>query len=200
MRRGRTRRKLELPGLTIEVYPAAGKAPLLESSGADLLHRNIYLPSEARGLLENMDTTRGASKRVLSQEDIEARLDKILTIRGDFKLNDLRELARVVAGKLDMAAECKRLDGLIGALLGTHEEKKLRSKLALARAAGKPYCRYPRTHAAGAPVCGVPQELGRPGLQVDGCAPERGTRRRRPQLQNVGHASLLTNSVPTARA
>ena len=40
-----------------------------------------------------------------------------------------------------MVAESIRLDGLIGALLGSHEEKKLSSRLALARAAGKPYDR-----------------------------------------------------------
>jgi hypothetical protein len=139
VRRGRTRRKLELPGLTIEVYSGANAEPLLASPNPDVPHRSIYLPGEARGFLENMGTARGAGARVLPQEDIEARLDKILTIRGDFKLNDLRDQARIVADKLDMAAEGKRLDGLIGALLGTHEEKKLRSKLALARAAGKPY-------------------------------------------------------------
>jgi hypothetical protein len=139
VRRGRTRRKLELPGLTIEVFSGAGAAPLLEPPTPDLLHRNIYMPSEARGFLENMGTARGAAARVLPQADIEARLDRILTIRGDFKLNDLRDQARAIANKLDMAAESKRLDGLIGALLGTHEEKKLRSKLALARAAGRPY-------------------------------------------------------------
>lgn len=33
----------------------------------------------------------------------------------------------------------KRLDGIMGALLGTHESKKLRGKQALARAAGRPY-------------------------------------------------------------
>ncbi|HVE08848.1 MAG TPA: Fic family protein [Paraburkholderia sp.] len=139
VRRGRTRRALELPGLTIEIYSAANSQPLLEPPARDVPHRRIYLPSEARGFLENMGTARGSAARVLAQDDIEARLDKILTIRGDFKLNDLRDQARAIADKLDMAAEYKRLDRLIGALLGTHEQKMLRSRLALARAAGKPY-------------------------------------------------------------
>ncbi|PQV52598.1 Fic family protein [Paraburkholderia sp. BL21I4N1] len=139
VRRGRTRRKLELPGLIVEVFSGAGAGPLLEPPVPDLPHRSIYLPSEARGFLENMGSARGATARVLPQEDIEARLDKILTIRGDFKFNDLRDQAKAIADKLDMTAESKRLDGLIGAMLGTHEEKKLRGKLALARAAGKPY-------------------------------------------------------------
>lgn len=139
IRRGRTRRTLELPGLKIEVYPGADQPPLVEPHIADLPHKSIYLPSEARGFLENMGTARGSSSRVLPQDEIEARLEKILTIRGDFKLNALRDNARTVADMLNMATEGKRLDGLIGALLGTHEEKRLSSKLALARAAGKPY-------------------------------------------------------------
>lgn len=137
VRRGQRRRTIEMPGLIVEVH--IGDGPLLEPPAPDVPHRSIYLPSEARGFLENMATARGSSGRVLPQEDIESRLDKILTIRGDIKLNDLRDQARTVADKLHMEAAGKRLDGIIGALLGTHEEKKLSSKLALARAAGKPY-------------------------------------------------------------
>lgn len=139
LRRGRTRRRLELPGLIVKVYPGAAQAPLLEPPNIDVLYKGIYLPSEARGFLENMGTARGSYTRVLPQEEIEARLDKILAIRGSFKLNELRDNARLIAEKLDMARENSRLDGLIGALLGSHEEKKLSSRLALARAAGKPY-------------------------------------------------------------
>ncbi len=137
VRRGQRRRTIEMPGMIIEVHIGAG--PLLEPPAPDVPYRSLYLPSEARGLLENMATARGSAGRVLPQEDIEFRLDKILTIRGDFKLNDLRDQAKAVADKLGMQAAGKRLDGIIGALLGTHEQKKLRSKLALARAAGKPY-------------------------------------------------------------
>lgn len=139
LRRGRTRRTLELPGLTVKVYPGAAQGPLLEPPNNDVLHKNIYLPGEARGFLENMGTARGASTRVLPQEDIETLLEKILTIRGNIKLNALRDNARLVAEKLGMATENSRLDGLIGALLGSHEQRKLSSRLALARAAGKPY-------------------------------------------------------------
>ncbi|MCF7694681.1 Fic family protein [Mycetohabitans sp. B2] len=137
VRRGRTRRTLELPGLLIEVYPGPG--PLYEAPAPDVLYKNIALPSEARGFLDNLVTGRGASQRVLPQDDLEARLDKILTIRGDVKLNELRDKARAVAHTLGMKKEGSRLDGIIGAMLGTHEQKRLQSKLALARAAGKPY-------------------------------------------------------------
>lgn len=135
--RGQRRRTLELPGLTVKVLQ--GNPPVLEGPAPDFPTKGLYLPSEERGFLENFSQTRGEEARTLSQQEIEARLDKILTIRGDFKLNDLRDRARSVAEKLDMAREYARLDGLIGALLGTHEEKKLRSKQALARAAGRPY-------------------------------------------------------------
>ncbi|MGN6084377.1 Fic family protein [Trinickia sp.] len=135
--RGKSRRTLALPGLTVKIYP--GMPPVLGPPSMDMPHRGIYLPSEERGLLENLTTGRGMSERTLDQAEIEARLDKILTIRGDFKLNDLRDRARNVAAYLNWPEQQARLDGLIGALLGTHEEKKLKSKQALARAAGKPY-------------------------------------------------------------
>ncbi|HKR38929.1 MAG TPA: hypothetical protein VJU59_04485 [Paraburkholderia sp.] len=135
--RGKSRRTLALPGLAVKVYP--GMPPLLAPSSADTPYRGIYLPSEERGLLENLAIGRGMAERTLEQVDIEARLEKILTIRRDFKLNDLRDRARGVAARLNWPERQARLDGLIGALLGTHEEKKLKSRQALARAAGKPY-------------------------------------------------------------
>ncbi|MBN3853544.1 cell filamentation protein Fic [Paraburkholderia sp. Ac-20340] len=135
--RGQRRRSIELPGLTLKVLPE--RPAITDGPAPDIASRGVHFPSEERGLLENLSRTRGDEARTLSQQEIEARLDKILTIRGDFKLNDLRDRARVVAEKLSMQREFARLDGIVGALLGTHEEKKLRSKQALARAAGRPY-------------------------------------------------------------
>ena len=135
VRRGLTRRRVALPGLTVVVHPGRGAL----SSPPDFPNKGVYLPSEARGFVENMSTGRGVAAWVLPQTEIEARLEKILTIRGDFKLNDLRDQARAVAGQLGMTAQINRLDGIIGAMLGTHEKKQLRSRLALARAAGSPF-------------------------------------------------------------
>jgi hypothetical protein len=139
VRRGKRRRRVEMPGLTVEVYPGE-IGPLQEPSiVADVPYRRIYLPGEARGLVENMTGGRGASARVLPQEEIESRLDKILTLRGEHKLNNLRDQIHIVAAKLDREKEGKRLDAIIGALLGSHEKKRLVSKQALARASGKPF-------------------------------------------------------------
>jgi hypothetical protein len=138
VRRERRRRRLELPGLRVEVYPDE-TGPLQEPPAKDVPYQGIYIPSEARGFLENMAGGRGKSTRTLPQKTIEAKLDKILTLRGDFKLNDLRDQARAIAGKLGLDKESQHFDGIIGALLGTHEKKMLHSRQALARAAGKPF-------------------------------------------------------------
>lgn len=135
--RGRTRRSLELPGLRIEVIPGPGA--LASPPLNDYPYKGIYVASEARGLLENLSQGRGLAERTLSQEQVEARLEKFLVLRGEHKLNDLRDQAKGVAGALGMAREYARLSELVGALLGTHERKSLRSRQALARTAGRPY-------------------------------------------------------------
>lgn len=135
--RGKTRRTLELPGLTIEVLPGPGPVP--EGVARDVPYGELFVASEARRFLENLTRGRGWDARVLPQQEIEALLDKMLALRGEHRLNDLREACRTLAQQLDLETEFKRLDGLIGALLGTHEAKKLTSRQALARAAGRPY-------------------------------------------------------------
>jgi hypothetical protein len=76
---------------------------------------------------------------VLPQEVLEAALDRILMVGGPRRLNQLRDYAREIAPSLAYEAQFKRLDSLIGALLGTLEAKHLTAKQALARAAGRPY-------------------------------------------------------------
>jgi hypothetical protein len=76
---------------------------------------------------------------VLPQEDVEAALDRILMVGGPRRLNQLRDHAREIAPSLGYAVQFKRLNSLIGALLGTHEARLLTAKQALARAAGRPY-------------------------------------------------------------
>jgi hypothetical protein len=76
---------------------------------------------------------------VLPQPTLEAALDRILTVGGPKRLNQLRDHAREIAPSLGYDAQFKRLNNLIGALLGTHESKILTAKQTLARAAGRPY-------------------------------------------------------------
>jgi hypothetical protein len=80
---------------------------------------------------------RGLARR-LSTEEIEERLDGMLRHSGEAALLRLRDESREVAEKLKLPDEFRRLDGLIGTLLGTRGEL-LRAPVAIARAAGLPY-------------------------------------------------------------
>jgi hypothetical protein len=99
----------------------------------------LYLASDPRRFLENLTRGRGWSDRVLPQPALEAALDRILMVGGPKRLNQLRDHAREIAPSLGYDAQFKRLNNLIGALLGTHESELLTAKQALARAAGRPY-------------------------------------------------------------
>ena len=135
--RGKTRRNLKLPGLTVHVLPGPG--PRLSQPSNDAPYGSLYLASDARRFLENLTQGRGWPRRVLAQSDIETALDRILMVGGAHRLNQLRDHARKVAEDLRYQPQFKRLDGLIGALLGTQEVRKLTARQALARAAGRPY-------------------------------------------------------------
>jgi hypothetical protein len=135
--RGKTRRNLKLPGLTLAVLPGPG--PQLDGPAVDTAYGKLYLASDPRCYLENLTRGRGWSALVLPQQLIEAGLDRILTIGGPHRLNQLRDQARQVAGPLGFEQQFSRLDSLIGALLGTQEARHLTARQALARAAGRPY-------------------------------------------------------------
>jgi hypothetical protein len=135
--RGKTRRDLQLPGLTVHIVPGPG--PRLEPPAPDSRFGELYLASDPRRFLENLTRGRGWSDRVLPQPALEAALDRILMAGGPKRLNQLRDHAREIAPALGYDAQFKRLNSLIGALLGFHEAKILTAKQALARAAGRPY-------------------------------------------------------------
>ena len=94
-----------------------------EGAARDVPYGELFIASEPRRYLENLTRGRGWEPRVLTQAKIEARLDKVLALRGEHKLNELRDACRTLAEQLGLGAEFKRLDGLIGALLGTHEAR-----------------------------------------------------------------------------
>lgn len=131
--RGKTPRTLDLPGLIVKVIPGPGAVH------GDAPYKSLFLAGQTRWLLENLATGRGVGERVIPQEELEVELDKILSIRGEYRFNQLRDTCRTQADKLGRETEFKRLDGIMGALLGTHESKKLHGRQALARAAGRPY-------------------------------------------------------------
>jgi hypothetical protein len=135
--RGKTRRTLKLPGLTVQVLPGEGPRTALPTS--DTPYGALFLASDPRRYLENLTRGRGWSGHVLPQEAVEAALDRVLMVGGERRLNQLREQAFEVAEQLGYNSQFKRLDTLIGALLGTQAAKHLTARQALARAAGRPY-------------------------------------------------------------
>ncbi len=135
--RGKTRRDLSLPGLTVHIVPGPG--PQLVYPVPDSRFGTLYVASDPRRFLENLTRGRGWGPRVLPQPALEAALDRILMVGGPKRLNQLRDHAREIAPLLGYDAQFKRLDRLIGALLGTHKVKYLTAQQTLARAAGRPY-------------------------------------------------------------
>lgn len=135
--RGKTRRDLRLPGLTIHVVPGPG--PRLSPPANDAPYGALHLASDPRRFLENLTRGRGWANRVLPQESIEASLERLLMVGGPRRLDQLRDEARQVAQGLGYAVQFKRLDSLVGALLGAQKSKYLTAKQALARVAGRPY-------------------------------------------------------------
>jgi hypothetical protein len=135
--RGKTRRTVELPGLAVHVIPGPG--PVIDGPAVDAPLKGLYLASEPRWLLENLAAAKGVAERVISQEELEARLDQRLVLRGEVGLNRLRDTCQALVAPLGLNKEFIRLDKIVGALLGTHERRQLSSRQALARAAGQPY-------------------------------------------------------------
>lgn len=129
-----TNRVVTYPGLTLELV--RGPAPLDD----DPPFRALRASSLPRALLENLSiNARRARPRTVPAEQLEHRLDQLLTAAGEDELNKLRDRAAAIAARFGWRAELARLDGIIGALLGTRPARHVTSALARARAAGAPY-------------------------------------------------------------
>ena len=131
-------RKIKLPGVTINFLE--GKGPV---EGDNKFVSNLYVSSEARRYLENLQITKksGPNSKTLGIPQIEEKLDDILRIKGEDGLNKLRDDARKLSEILGMQKEFESLNKIIGALFTTKPSKILKSDLALSRAAGLPYDR-----------------------------------------------------------
>ena len=77
----------------------------------------------------------GEVSRTLSREELEGRLDDVVRRGGMEALNAIRDEARRIAPLLDRDKEFAALDRMVGALLGTREDR-LTSDRAKARGAG----------------------------------------------------------------
>jgi len=131
---GRYNKKIQLPGLTAYIVKGpsklAGDMPL----GGD----GLYFASRPRQLLENLSRARGTSPRSAGEEAVEHALIRILNASGEAELNRIRDSARNLAAQLKLEKEFKRLDGLIGALLATHADGRLKTREGKLVARGTP--------------------------------------------------------------
>jgi hypothetical protein len=129
-----TARDVALPGATLRTRQGSGPLP------GDTPFLGLHMASRARAYLENFLPSRarkGVARR-LSRAELEQRLERDLSTRGESYVNKLRDDARRLASPLGLEGELEELDTLIGALLGTREAR-LQTKMGSARAAGKPY-------------------------------------------------------------
>ena len=129
-------KRIDLPGVTVRLLegprPTEEDMPFLDG---------LFMSATPRAYLENMQRSRsrGSASKTLPKQDIEARLDQIIRIHGEDKLNELRDKARRAAAELGMEAEFEALNKMMGALLTTLPAKELISPLARARAGGRPF-------------------------------------------------------------
>jgi hypothetical protein len=126
---------VSLPGLTIHFVKGPGKI-----EGDNPFFENLYVSQEARAFLENLQSSRKTTERKnLLISVIEERLEAIVRARGEKGLRELRDKAKQLAGKLSMENEFKKLNEVIGGLLGNGESQNLKSRTAIGRALGDPF-------------------------------------------------------------
>lgn len=101
----------------------------------------IYISSEYRWMLECMQISKrkGEQSKVLPISFIENRLEKMILIQGEDKLNEFRDMLREVSVLLNMPIEFEKLNRIISALMSTHNVNVLTNDSSRARAAGVPF-------------------------------------------------------------
>jgi hypothetical protein len=125
----------DLPGVTINI----NKGP--KAIEEDILLNGIYISCEYRWMLECMQISKrqGEQSKVLPISFVENRLEKMILIQGEDKLNEFRDKLRDVSVKLNMSLEFEKLNEIISALLSTHNVNVLTNDSSRARAAGLPF-------------------------------------------------------------
>ena len=129
-------RKIRLPGVTIHFLEGTG--PI---KGDIQFVGELYYSQLERALLENLRPTRkpGPDSKTLTLPEIENKLERVLNIKGETGLNELRDKARSIAKELGLYSEFEKLNKLVGAMLSTRPINILSSPLAIARVLGSPY-------------------------------------------------------------
>lgn len=97
------------------------------------------IASFERALLESLGVAKGGARsRLLTQIEIETRLEPELVVMGETRLNEIRDRARAISIRTGKAVEFSKLDRIIGALLGT-KQANLKSQVGKARALGQAF-------------------------------------------------------------
>lgn len=128
-------RNIELPGITLRILEGPG--PI---EGDNELF-GFHVSQQARAFLENMQVSKrsGADSKILTLDEIEEKLEKIIQINGEKEINNIRDIAKSIARQLNMQYEFEKLNKVISGLLTSHTSKGLSSQAAKARAFGVPY-------------------------------------------------------------
>lgn len=129
-------KKIELPGITIRFMEGIGAI-----EGDNPFSGELFVSQQERAFLENLQPSRksGPESKTISIAELENKLEKIIQVKGEDGLNQIRDKAKVIADKLGMQNEFEKLNKLISALLSTQPSKILSSPRAIARAFGNPY-------------------------------------------------------------
>ncbi len=127
-------RVVELPGLKVILVKGYGQV----AGDQPMSRRDLYFPSQARMLMENLTASRGAIKKAVGPIAVEDRLVSIYESRGPEALNRIRDEARTIAPLLGFDKEYQVLNKLIGTILGT-KSAPLGTAAGKALAAGTPF-------------------------------------------------------------
>ena len=125
----------DLPGITINI----NEGP--KAIEGDILLNGIYIASEYRWMLECLQISKrkGEQSKTLPISFIENRLEKMILIQGEDKLNEFRDKLSQASVLLNMPIEFEKLNRIISALMATHSVNVLTNESSRARATGVPF-------------------------------------------------------------
>jgi len=129
-------KKIKLPGVTIRFMEGVGAI-----EGDNSFSGELYVSQQERAFLENLQLSRksGEDSKTITITELENKLEKIIQVKGEEALNQIRDKAKIIADKLSMPSEFEKLSKLISALLSTKPSQILSSPIAITRAFGLPY-------------------------------------------------------------
>jgi len=113
-------RKIPLPGVILQVMQ--GPAP---TTGDNQLAPGLFVSGQARAYMENLQPSRrpGPDSKTLTLPEIEERIEKIIRIRDESGINQIRDDAKMIAKSLGMEEELAKFSKLISAILNSNCKK-----------------------------------------------------------------------------